>query len=168
MSALDTTIPPGIYDVTSITVADGSGNSVAVPYIGTISWTTGRGNWVEARNRGRHASTPVAMKTADGDCKISLNGKATSFAGSSNTHILEALQGSGNAAAWTTTGVGTAKMFSIAVIIDTSSATGGGSQTLTWTYCLLDEGGLNVEASDGDTVTFSASITALQETPTVS
>lgn len=168
MSALDTTIPPGIYDVTAITIADGAGNSVTVPYIGTLSWTQGRGNWVEARSRGRHASTPVAMKVADGNCAISLSGKATSFYGSSNTHILEALTGTGNAASWTSTGAGTQKMFRLAVTLDTSAASGGGSQTLTWTYGLLDDGGLDIQASDEDSVTFAASITALQEAPTVS
>lgn len=168
MSVLDTSIPPGNYDISSVTVTDGSGSSVSVTFRGNISWSYGRGEWVEATNGGHHASTPVAMKVRDGNCKISLSGKPTSFLGSSNTHILEALTRTGNAASWTTTGAGTQHMFSLAVTIDTSAATGGGSQTLTWAYCLLDADGLSVDAPEGDLLGFTAAITALQEKPTIS
>jgi hypothetical protein len=164
MAAIDSTVPMTHHGATAITITDGS-NTVTIVYTGSFSWTeTGR-SVTEARDRGRHKSTPVIVETEDNDCAISFTGMITSFLGSSNTHLYEALTRTGNAAAWTSTGVGNAYTYTLTATFLNGEASGG-SQTLTFTPCHTDSLALDGMGADG-LMQVDATITAYINRPTV-
>lgn len=164
MAALDSSVPQVYSGAAAVQITDGS-NTVTIAFEGSFSWTrTGR-QVVEARSRDRHKSTPVIVETGDSDISISMEGNITSFLGSSNTYVYEALTKTGNAAAWTSTGAGNAYTFRL-VYTCLSGAAGGGSQTLTFNYCHCDQIAIDPGGDDGKT-SFSATITDYENDPTI-
>ena len=164
MAALDSSVPMTHHGASAITITDGV-SSVTVMFTGSFSWTqTGR-SVVEARDRGRRKSTPVVVETEDNDCSISFSGMITSFLGSANTHIYEALTRSGKAAAWLSTGDGNAHTYRMDVTLLNGDA-GGGSQVLTFNPCHTDSLQIDPMGADG-LCNFDASITAYVNAPTI-
>lgn len=163
MAAADSSIPRVFHGASAIVISDGS-NSVTIIFEGTFTWSATGRTKNEARSRGRHKSTPVVTEGEDGDISISMSGKITSYLGSSNTHLYEALTKTGNAAGWTPTADGNAHTYRI-VYTSLNGAAAGGTQTLTFAYCSTDSIDIDTNG-DGGHETLEASITDRENLPT--
>ena len=167
--ALDSSTPLKAQGSVAILAFDGTGTPLTSSgiFTGKYGWTRSGVSHVESRSQGKHKSTPVVTQTTDGNCKITLEGEITSFEGSSNTHLIEALQTTGNAAAWVPTGDGDGKTFGLTFSLLESKASSPSTQTITFGVCTLDSMKVDVGVGDSDVVKFSATITAYTNDPVV-
>ena len=166
MAALDNVTTPFKFNVGTFTIAgSGSGESLSITGALTFSWTrTGRA-YQEARNQGRHQSTPVVVETEDGNISLTISGYVTSFLGSSNVHPYEAITHDGNAASWASQSTGGKKTVSITAA-PTSAADGGGAQSIVFNHCANDSCDIDFQG-EGSLFTFSATFTDLENDPTI-
>jgi len=170
MATLDSSTPLKHQGATAILVSDGTGTPLTASgiFTGKVGWTETGISHVESMTQGRHKSTPVVTQTTDSNCQITLEGEVTTFEGSSATHIVEALQFTGQAAAWVPTGGGDGKTFGLALAFLESKHTTPTTQTLTFAVCTLDSMKIDAGVGDSDVVKFSATITAYTNHPAVS
>lgn len=166
MASLDSSVPFKYSGGGSLKIKDGGGNEITVTFEqGTFTWTrTGR-TYTEARSRGRHESTPVVVETTDGNIALAFQCLVTSFKGNANVHPAEALTFTGNAAAWTTTGVGSKKLCEIELTMD-STPDGGGQQVATFAYCACDSVAFDHAGAEG-LMQLAASLTDFENDPTI-
>ena len=164
MAVLDSSLTQTSHGAAYLTIADGGANTITLKFEGSFSWEeTGR-SVTEALNRGRHLSTPNVIETGDNNVAVTLDGLITSYLGSSNTHVYEAMKFTGTASSWASTTDGSAKCFRLTyTTIEPNSTT---TQTLTFAYCHLDTISIDPRGDDGKT-SFSASITDYENQPTV-
>lgn len=151
--------------VTTATLADGGANSLVLTLVqGSITWTEPGRAWTEAKERGRHQSTPVAVETDDGNCSGSCSFLVDSWAGSGSETPYEFLTFTGLAAAFASTAAGGRKAFKLTVTMP-STVDGGGSQTAVFAYCVLDSIDVDDSGTEGLT-TLTFSFTDLENRPT--
>lgn len=160
MPALDSNVPHKWYGDGAITITDGSGNTVTagVQFFQDCTWSETAAPYTEAKNRGKRPSVPVAMKTGDGQCEVTMSFLVTSLKGNSTVHPYEAITRTGAASAWTSVIDGDKYAVQIDVTYNSSAGsvggTGGGTQTVRHPYCIPtsvdpnhQDGLLAVEAS---------------------
>ena len=167
MADLDSSVPLKRIGTTALVINDGTNPTaltVSGIFEGGISFTINGRTVVDARSQGRHKSTPVVVETEDGVTALEIEGKLTSFKGSSNIHMYEMLTRTGNAAAAETTGDGDAQLYEVVITFIQSIQSSPATQTLTFAFCHVDS--LQITAATDDTVTFSASFTNYENVPT--
>jgi hypothetical protein len=167
MAANDNATTPHKFETSTCVInGGGGGETVTATLVGTVTWSfTGR-SYVEARAKGRHQSTPVAVETEDGVVTLTVTGFITSYLGSANVHPYEAMNHTGTAAAWTTTGIGSKKLLEL-VFTQVGTEDSQASQINTFAYCALDSFAVDPKGEDGLTG-FTATFTDLENRPTVS
>ena len=137
MANLDNSTAPFKANLTGVKLLSGDSTPetllLALLQGSTITWNEVGRTAVEARDRGRHQSTPCIEETDDGDITGSLVLEVTSWKGSSNVHPYEAMTHTGNAAAWKNTANGGAVTLEMQVSMN-STVDGGGLQTATFKY----------------------------------
>lgn len=147
MAALDTSIAFSKKDITSITLTFGDASTlVLILKESTLSWNRTGTTYADVKENGQHLSTPQARITEDGTCSGSLDIKIASWLGSAVLNPYEALTWTGAAAAKTTVGAGDKKMVKMAVVYNSTGA-GGGSQTVTFRYCVFEA--VDIKDSNG-------------------
>lgn len=154
MAALDSVIPFP-YQKGTLVIKDGTNptaNQITVTYEqGTFSFSAPGRSYSEAMGRGRRSTSaaPVLMDGDDGVVTGQFSFLITSFLGDSNVHPYEAVTFSGNASSWVTTSRGTRKSLELVFTADSSEATGGGTQTLTFKYCVITNPECDMNAVEG-------------------
>ena len=167
MASLDSSTPLKRIGTTALAVADGttpSANTISVIFEGSISFTVSGRSVIEAMSQGRHKTTPVVVETQDQVTTVEFDGYITSFKGSSNTHIYEALTRTSTAASWVTTSDGDGYTVQLTVTYLESKASGAATQTLTFAFAHPDS--VQIEAGTEDAVRFTASFTNYENYPT--
>lgn len=144
MANLDNATTPFKANIVSLVISDGAGNSLTLALLqgSVITWTEPGRTAVEARQQGRHQTTPVVVETDDGNVTGSMQLLVSSWKGSSNTHPYEFLTKTGNASGYTSRGVGGAWIYRLVATFD-STVDGGGAQTATFGY-------VHTDSIDGD------------------
>ena len=146
-------------------VFDGSGNTIAMPFVKSDLTPTIEGKpYTEAKVRNMHQSTPVLVETGDGNVTASATIGVTSFAGNTAATPYEVLTGTGLAAGWTTTAVGTKKALRHVV---TWTNPAGATQTVTYAYCVASNVAID-PAGDEGLMSMSFDLTDHENAPTVS
>jgi hypothetical protein len=168
MASLDSSTPLKRIGTTALAVADGTtptANSISVIFEGSISFTVSGASVIEATSQGKHKTTPVVVETQDQVTSIEFDGYITSFKGSSNTHIYEALTRTGTASSWKTTSDGDGYCVKLTVTYLESKATSPSTQEVVFAFAHPDS--VQIEAGTEDAVRFSASFTNYENYPTV-
>ena len=148
MSASDSVVDFSGIDL-SLTIYDGSGNSLAIEHMQADGgWTTEGDTYTEGRTRGLHRATPVLRRTGSGNVTGSISVNVSSFKGSTAAKPVDVLHFSGLASGWTTTGAGDKKALRYVWTFNASAA-GGATQTVTMAACVAMNIKFDPVGSDG-------------------